>query len=246
MSSPELRRKAMLRSTALRHAAPDPLASRTDMVLAGLARDGHEGAVRVLVQRYNQRLYRLARAVLRNDAEAEDAVQSAYMKAFASLHQFRGAARFSTWLTRIALNEALAIRRRKHPGEINMDEMPEASLPGQVVQFPGAPSPSDPESDLARTEARRLLEHAFDTLPEGFRTVFVLREVEGLSIRETAAQLGLLPETVKTRLHRARKMLRRNIEKQLSGSFAALFPFNGPRCARMADRIVAQLRTRQG
>ncbi|MDR9781023.1 RNA polymerase sigma factor [Rhizobium redzepovicii] len=218
------------------------LATLADADLVPLAKRGDEPAVRAIVQRHNQRLFRTARAVIRNDAEAEDVVQAAYIKAFTNLAAFRGEAEFSTWLTRIALNEALArVRARKNTTGLEEIDMQATSAGGEVVQFPSSLSATDPETELSRSQARLLLEQAVDELPNDFRAIFVLRDVEGMSTDEAASYLGIRPETAKTRLHRARKMMRQSIEKRLSGAFSALFPFDGARCAFMADRVVGAL-----
>ncbi|MBY5370867.1 RNA polymerase sigma factor [Rhizobium leguminosarum] len=211
--------------------------------LVPLAKMGDESAIRTIVQRHNQRLFRTARAVIRNDWEAEDVVQAAYTKAFTNLAAFRGEAQLSTWLTRITLNEALGrVRARKNTTSLEEIDMQTMAPGGEVLQFPSSLSATDPESELSRSQARHLLENAVDELPDDFRAVFVLRDVEGMSTDEAASYLGIRPETAKTRLHRARKMLRQSIEKKLSGAFSALFPFDGARCAFMADRVIAALR----
>ncbi|MBY5812544.1 RNA polymerase sigma factor [Rhizobium leguminosarum] len=226
---------------AARHRPQISILSDADLV--PLAKMGDEPAIRTIVQRHNQRLFRTARAIIRNDAEAEDVVQAAYVKAFTNLATFRGDAQLSTWLTRITLNEALGrVRARKNTtglGEIDMQTMAPG---GEVLQFPSSLSATDPETELSRSQARHLLENAVDELPDDFRAVFVLRDIEGMSTDEAASYLGIRPETAKTRLHRARKMMRQSIEKQLSGAFSALFPFDGARCAFMADRVIAALR----
>ncbi len=215
--------------------------SETELV--ELARQGGENAIRQLIERNNQRLFRAARSVLRNDAEAEDVVQETYVKAFTALAGFRGDASFSTWLTRIALNEAVSrLRRRKNNTELEVLDQAVSADAGLVSLFPLSLAPLPADTEAARSEMRQLLETAIDGLPEGFRTVFVLRDVEGLSTEETAEQLKLKPETVKTRLHRARRMLRLVLEAELRGSFAELYPFDGARCAHMADRVIAALR----
>ncbi|ANL76070.1 RNA polymerase sigma factor protein (plasmid) [Rhizobium phaseoli] len=214
-----------------------------DADLVPLAKIGDEVAIRAIIQRHNQRLFRTARAVIRNDAEAEDVVQASYIKAFARLSAFRGEAELSTWLTRIALNEALGrVRAQKNTTGLEEIDMQATSAGGQVVQFPSSLSATDPETELSRSQARQLLEQAVDELPDDFRAIFVLRDVEGMSTDEAASYLGIRPETAKTRLHRARKMMRQSMEKRLSGAFSALFPFDGARCALMADRVVAALR----
>ena len=207
-----------------------------DAALVVLAQRRDEPAIRCLVRRHNQRLFRAARSIVGNDGEAEDVVQATYVQAFSHLDGFRAEARFSTWLTRIAINEALGRLRRRRP-TASVDEIDLAGTTGRIIPFP-VPQPEDPEVAMSRTEIRAMLERAVDTLPPAFRSVFVLREVEGLSVEETAAQLDLRPETVGTRLFRARRMLRAAIEKQISGSFSTLFPFDGARCVAMADRVI--------
>jgi RNA polymerase sigma-70 factor (ECF subfamily) len=217
----------------------------TDTQLVDLARTGDETAIRMIIQRYNQRLFRTARAIIRNDAEAEDIVQATYVQAFTHLASFRGEAQLSTWLTRIIVNEALGrIRRQRKTAGLEEIDMQMKNHGGQVLQFPMSPSASDPETELSRSQARILLEHAVDGLPVDFRAVFVLRDVEGMSTEETATHLDIRIDTVKTRLHRARKLMRAAIETQLAGAFSALFPFDGARCSSMADRVIVALQSR--
>lgn len=212
-----------------------------DEDLVDLARRGGENAVRALIKRNNQRLFRVARAGLRNDGEAEDVVQETYVRAFTNLETFRGDSGFATWLTRIALNEALGRVRRRKPAA-DLSELDAAAGGGRVIMFPTSMAPPGADSELARSQVRAFLEKAVDDLPEAFRLVFILRDIEEMSTEETANQLSLKPETVKTRLHRARSLMRKAIEKRLSASFSELFPFDGARCARMADRVVERLR----
>jgi len=215
--------------------------SLSDDELVSLAKERDEDAVRLLVRRYNQRLFRIARGVIRDEAEAEDVVQATYVRAFTHLDRFRGEAAFSTWLTRIALNEAYGRVRRKRP-TVELCEIDAPAEGGQVIMFPMTPRPTDPEAAASRQQIRELLEASLDRLPEAFRMVFILRELEELSVEETAALLGLKPETVKTRLFRARRLMRTEIEKTISANFAELFPFAGSRCANMADKVIACLR----
>lgn len=215
----------------------------SDAELVELARQGGENAIRTLIERNNQRLFRAARSVLRNDSEAEDVVQETYVKAFTALASFRGEASFSTWLTRIALNEAVSrLRRRRKNSDLEALDQAVSADAGLVSLFPLSLVPLPADTEAARSEMRQMLETAIDGLPEGFRTVFVLRDVEGLSTEETADHLALKPETVKTRLHRARRMLRAVLEEELRGSFAELYPFDGARCVHMADRVIAKLK----
>ncbi|HVL20550.1 MAG TPA: RNA polymerase sigma factor [Amaricoccus sp.] len=220
----------------LDHAALD------DMALVELARRHDEAAVRTLVQRHNRRLFRVARGVLRDDAEAEDVVQATYVRAFTRLDGFRGEAALVTWLTRIALNEALGRLRRRRPRADLAALDAEVASGGGLIVFPMSPAPPGPESEAGRAQIRAILERAVDALPEPFRLVFVLREIEGLSTEEAATLLAIRPETAKTRLHRARRLLRLSIERSLSAGFDAVFPFDGARCVHMADRVVERLR----
>jgi len=225
---------------ATRH--QDELARLGDPALVELARAGDEPAIRTLVRRHNQRLFRVARAIVRNDSEAEDVVQASYVKAFTHLDGFRGEAQLVTWLTRITVNEAgERLRRRRPTAGIEAVEAEQAAS-AQIIQFPSLTMPADPETEMSRQEVREVLERAIDTLPDAFRTVFVMRDVEGLSTEETARHLSLRPDTVKTRLHRARKLLRAAIDAEMSAAFTQLFPFDGQRCVNMAERVLAELR----
>nr|WP_295888346.1 RNA polymerase sigma factor [uncultured Devosia sp.] len=216
-----------------------------DGALVELARRRHELAIRTLIQRYNQRLFRAARAILRSDSEAEDVVQASYVKAFTHLDGFRGEAAFSTWLTRIALNEALGRARDRRP-MVGVEHIEtQQAEGGAIVLFPMSPV-VDPEAEMSRQEIRVLLERAIDELPAPFRTVFVLRDVQGLSVEDTAAHLDIKSETVRTRLYRARRLLRTSIEQQARGTFASLFPFDGARCVSMADRVLHELSSAAG
>lgn len=216
-----------------------------DDELVALARNRDEDAVRVLVRRYNQRLFRVARGIVRNDDEAEDIVQATYVRAFTHLDRFRGEAAFSTWLTRIAINEAYGRLRRKRL-TVDVSEIDSPAEGAQVIMFPLTPGPTDPETAAGREQMRHLLEATLDQLPEPFRTVFVLRDIEGLSVEETATLLSIKPDTVKTRLFRARRLMRRELEKSVSANFTDLFPFAGKRCAQMAERVIAQLSQKAG
>ena len=220
---------------------PD-LREASEAVLVDLARDRDEAAVRELIRRLNPRLFRVARGMLDSDAEAEEAVQEAYLAAFTRLHEFRGEARFSTWITRITINAAGVQRRRTHRHE-EYDTVAEKEIDEpQVVAFPGA-GPPGPEAALGRAQTRGFLEAAVAELPPELRLVFLLREAEGLSVLAIARDLRLNPITVKTRLFRARRHLRATLEAQMRGGFEAVFPFDGARCSGMADRVVAGLRS---
>jgi RNA polymerase sigma-70 factor (ECF subfamily) len=223
----------------------DSLSAYDDTALVDLARRGDEAAVRVIIQRHNRRLFRTARAVLRDDAEAEDAVQEAYMRAFTKLDGFRGESSLATWLTRIALNEALGrLRRKRASGALTeLDRAAATQSEGTIIMFPLTQASANPETELAREQIRSLLEHIIDELPEAFRMVLILRDVEEMSTEDVAAHLSIKPETVKTRLHRARKLIRAALDKRFAAALPELFPFDGWRCVDMAERVVRRLRT---
>ncbi len=213
----------------------------SDRQLVDEARQGSEPAIRALIRRNNRRLFRVARSVVASNEEAEDVVQETYVRAFTRLDGFRSESLVSTWLTRIALNEALGRVRRRRP-TAGLDLLDSFAGSASVIRLPTSLAPEAADSVLGRRQVRELLERVVDELPEAFRTVFILRDVEEMSIEETADQLGLKPETVKTRLHRARRLLRAAVEKRLSAGFSDLFPFDGERCVRMADRVIERLR----
>ncbi len=209
--------------------------------LVDFARAGDREAFRAIMTRCNQRLFRVARAVVRDDAEAEDVLQEAYARAFAAIGDFRGEAGIATWLTRIVLNEAHGRLRSRRP-TVELDALEIAQDEGgQVLNFPNMSKSGDPEADAARAQIRRLLERAVDDLPEPFRLVFILREVEELSAEETAIHLGLKVETVKTRLHRARRRLREALDAQLADVMIGAYPFLGARCARITEAVLKRL-----
>jgi RNA polymerase sigma-70 factor, ECF subfamily len=208
-----------------------------ELVRRALARD--ETAVRAIITANNQRLYRLARGILRRDHEAEDAVQETYVRAFTHLADFRGESSLSTWLSRIAMNEALGRLRRERPA-VELSSLPQGTLEAQVIRFPIAPT-EDPEKSMAQRQIRHVVEAAIDELPESFRLVFITRVIEGMSIEDTAELLALKPETVKTRLHRARAMLRANVERKIGPVVMDVFPFAGRRCAGLTDAVLIRL-----
>jgi len=203
------------------------------LVQRALARDA--GAFRTIIKTYNQRLYRIARGILRNDAEAEDVVQEAYVRAFANLATFRGDSSLATWLSRIVINEALG-RLRKRRRTVAMPENPEA----QIIRFPLNPS-DDPERTMAQRQILALVERATDSLPDIYRMVFVARVIEGLSMEETADLLGVRPETDKTRLHRGRSLLRKALDDEIGPVLLDAFPFAGRRCERLTEAVLARL-----
>jgi RNA polymerase sigma-70 factor, ECF subfamily len=207
--------------------------------LVGRARARDEAAIRAIMQANNRRLYRIARGILRNDGEAEDVVQETYVRAFTHLQDFRGDSTLATWLARIAMNEALGRLRRARPS-VDFSTLAPGVLEAQIIQFPLAAS-EDPERSMAQREIQVVVEHAIDELPDGFRLVFITRVIEGMNVEETAEILGLKPETVKTRLHRARAMLRENVEKKIGPVVMEAFPFAGKRCERLTDAVLKRL-----
>ena len=213
-------------------------AADTELVRRALARD--ETAVRAIIKAHNRRLYRLARGILRNDGEAEDVVQETYVRAFTHLKDFRGDSSLSTWLSRIAMNEALGRLRRQRPG-VELSSLPQGMLEAQIIQFPLMSAADDPEKSMAQREIQHVVEGAIDELPEPFRIVFITRVLEGMNVEETAEILDLKPETVKTRLHRARTMLRDNVEKKIGPVVMEAFPFAGRRCDRLTEAVLKRL-----
>jgi RNA polymerase sigma-70 factor (ECF subfamily) len=207
--------------------------------LVARARQRDEAAIRSIMKSNNRRLYRLARGILRNDSEAEDVVQETYVRAFTHLDSFNGDSSLSTWLSRIAINEALGRLRRQRPG-VELSSLPPGTLEAQIIQFPLS-APLDPEKTMAQREIQHVVEHAIDELPEAFRLVFITRVVEGMNVEETAEILGLRPETVKTRLHRARTMLRDNVERKIGPVVMDAFPFAGRRCERLTEAVLKRL-----
>lgn len=215
-------------------------AGTVDAELVARARARDEAAVRCIMQSNNRRLYRLARGILRNDGEAEDVVQETYVRAFTHLESFRGDSSLATWLARIAMNEALGRLRRRRPN-VEWTTLPPGVLEAQVIRFPLSATSEDPEKSMAQREIQHVVEHAIDELPEAFRIVFITRVIEGMNVEETADILGLKPETVKTRLHRARNMLRDNVERKIGPVVMGAFPFAGKRCERLTEAVLRRL-----
>lgn len=192
--------------------------------------DGDRACFELLMRRYNQRLFRTVRGIVSDDDEAEDVVQDTYVRAYEHLHRFEGTARFSTWLTRIAIREAMARQRRR--GRALLDD----GLDRQVA--PGGPAGEDRASV---EELRSVLTSAVDALPEELRCVFMLRAVEGLDTRETAECLQLSEANVKVRLHRARAMLQDSIDQRLGAEVRRLHQFDGQRCDHIVTRVFERL-----
>ena len=223
-------------------APPTAPVGSTEAELVRRARERDEAAIRSILQSNNRRLYRLARGILRNDSEAEDVVQETYVRAFTHLQDFRGDSSLATWLGRIAINEALGRLRRQRPN-VEWTSLPPGTLEAQIIQFPLSAASEDPEKSMAQREIQHVVEHAIDDLPEAFRIVFITRVIEGMNVEETAEILGLKPETVKTRLHRARTMLRDNVEKKIGPIVMEAFPFAGKRCERLTEAVLKRLGT---
>ena len=218
-------------------------ASPSDEELVARVRAGEVHLYEVIIRRHNQRLYRAARAILRDDGEVEDVLQEAYLAAYRSLSSFEQRARFSSWLTRIVVNRALDRRRARGREFAPTPLVDEAG--GRRDAAPGWHRASeDPERQTARHELASLLESAIDELPAAYRAVYLLREVEGLDTMETAASLGIAINTVKTRLHRARGLLRERLRRDLDGVAADAFPFGATRCDRLVAGVLAQLHGR--
>jgi RNA polymerase sigma-70 factor, ECF subfamily len=213
--------------------------------LVALAASCDESAIRAIIKLHNSRLFRIARSVLRDNAEAEDALQESYVKAFAALSGFRGDSSLRTWLSRIVLNECLQ-RLRSNRTKIRPSVEFAPAIEAQIIPFPqSSPQQTDPERSMAQRELVHLVERAVDELPDEFRLVLVARTMEGMSIEETAELFGLRPETVKTRLFRARTLLKKSLAEHIDPLLTNTFPFLGRRCERMADAVVARLRENQ-
>lgn len=224
---------------ALDTAASPPASALPDSELVKRIRAGERALFEILMRRHNQRIYRAARAILKDEAEVEDVMQQAYLNAFTHLHQFEERAQFSTWLTRIALNEASG-RRNRMRASASLTQQPDDDR-GAFMETIRSPQP-DPERQAYAQELHRVLEDAVDELPDTYRAVFMLRDVEGLSTSETGEGLGLGDEAVKTRLHRARAMIRRAVSARLGAVAPGTFQFQAPRC----DRVVAAVLERLG
>lgn len=213
-------------------------AEEAEASLVQRAAAGEAAAVRLIIKAHNQRLYRLVRAVMRSNADAEDVLQEAYLHAFANLAGFEGNASLSTWLSRIALNTALMrLRAQKRLKRAAVTVPVEA----EIIPFPLSSSTADPERVMAQRQLLHLVEEATDALPDAFRLVFVARVIEGLSVEETAALLDLPAATVKTRLHRARKLIRTRLEERIGTVLIDAFPFAGTRCDRLTEAVIEKL-----
>jgi len=218
------------------------MAEPTDKELLECARKGDAAALRTLIRRHDKYLYRVVRSVLADDNEAEDVIQETFIRAFRGLENFRGDANIRTWLTRIALNEAVR-RRRRQRSTVDLGELHarDDRDPQQTFASSWRAPDSDPERAAARSQMRQILERAIDGLPAAFRTVLILRDVEELSVQQTAKLLGIRPETVRTRLHRARRFLREKLGAEFALALKDVFPFERPRCDALVNRVIEQL-----
>ena len=220
--------------------SPDPATDRAnERALVSRIVQGERNAFELLMRRHNRRLFRLARATLRNAEEAEDALQEAYIAAYRSIGQFRGDAALSTWLSRLVINECLG-RMRKQSRRDNVIPITNAQDEKEFDAMATTPIDS-PETALMRVELRTLLERKLDALPENFRMVFVLRCVEELSVEETANCLDIPEATVRTRLFRAKSMLRESLAQEIDIAQHDVYEFGGAHCDRIVARVLARL-----
>jgi len=213
----------------------------TDAEVVERVRAGDRALFEILMRRHNVRLYRAVRAVLKNEHDVEDVMQQAYVNAFTHLHQFEERSQFSTWLIRIGLNEAFARRRKVQAAESREERGSHVSDDRREVMDAVASMQPDPERQAYARELHRVLEDAVDALPDTYRTVFMLRDVEGLSTSETGEGLGLGEEAVKTRLHRARAMIRRAVTARIGSVATGAFQFHAPRCDRVVAAVLARI-----
>jgi RNA polymerase sigma-70 factor, ECF subfamily len=207
---------------------------RTDAALLARACDGEAAGFWELMGRHDQRLFRIALSILQDEHEAEDMVQETYLRAFSAIDRFRGEANVSTWLARITINESLGRLRRRHP-TVSLVEADDESPPARLAVA------MLPEAIAARAEIPALIEAAIDRLPLSLRTVFVMRAIEQMTIKETSAALDIPPQTVKTRFFRARRLLRLALEMDLEWALNDVFPFAGWRCEELRRRVLAEL-----
>jgi len=220
--------------------APANTERLSDEEVVARVRAGETAWFEILMRRYNQRLYRVCRSILRDDAEAEDVMQDAYVRAYLHLEQFDGRSQFATWLTKIAVHESLA-RLRYRRKFVEIDAFAESS---RNLMMPASNLPSPEQEVLIRTLGV-ILESAINQLPVAYRSVFMLREIEEMNTAETAESLGISEEAVKVRLHRARARLRKEFTAQTKVATAAAFQFNGARCDRMVAVVLERIRLKQ-
>jgi RNA polymerase sigma-70 factor (ECF subfamily) len=213
-----------------------------DLALARLCGQRDKHALRHVIAANNQRLFRTAWSILSDRAEAEEAVQAGYLNAFAAMDRFEGRSSLSTWLTRIVANEALGRLRAQRRRRAQLEGEGIAMLDTYRERLAQASAAQAPDAAIAREQLRLLIERAVADLPDGFRSVFVLREVEGLSIEDTAEALGIPQATVKTRLHRARIKLQEALAPEVKSALSGSFPFAGADCAALTERVLTLLK----
>ncbi len=221
-------------------AAPTPELS--DPELAQRAARGDDKAFEIIMRRNNRALYRTARSILLDDADAEDAVQEAYLKAYRAMGRFHGESKLTTWLTRIVINEALQkLRNRKQEtGTVSLENVVDLEMHIDTANE-GKPGPVGPETAAMRAQTRKLLEHKIDQLPSAFRTVFILRALEEMSVEETASCIGITEATVRTRFFRAKSLLRESLAKEIDLVFEDAFAFAGERCDRIVSTVLERI-----
>lgn len=218
-------------------------AALSDIALVQQAMRGDDKAFEIIMRRNNRALYRAARSILQDDAEAEDAVQEAYLRAYRALDKFHGDARLTTWLTRIVINEALEkLRKRKQePGKVSLENVVDLEMHIDNSND-GRSRPDGPEAAAMRAQTRRLLERKIDQLPAAFRTVFILRALEEMSVEETALCVGITEATVRTRFFRAKSLLRESLASEIDAVFDDAFAFAGDRCDRIVNTVLERIR----
>ncbi|HVK95577.1 MAG TPA: RNA polymerase sigma factor [Noviherbaspirillum sp.] len=228
-------------------APKETLKDMSDLDIASRIADGDEGVFMLLMRRYNRPLYRAARSILKDDGEAEDALQEAYLLAYRGIGKFRGEATLSTWLTRIVVNEAIA-RSRKASRRADIISLNGDSMDNNAAAevHMNEATTDQPERAALRAETRRLIEKKIDALPDAFRTVFVLRALEEMSVEETASCLGIPEATVRTRFFRARAQLREALSREIDFAFEEAFSFDGARCDRIVHTVLARLKQQAG
>ncbi len=208
-----------------------------DLQLIDKVLDGEKDIYEVIIRRYNERLFKIARSIIKDEDEAEDVMQEAYVRAYEHLDQFKGKAKFSTWLTKILINEAFQRKRKSK----RFSDLP--SMEGLELQDQDTPRKVEiKEQKIIKKNVKELLETSIDSLPEKYRTVFVMREIENLSVSETAQCLSITKENVKVRLHRAKKHLRTLIQNSMSNF--QVYEFLDPRCNRVASKVMQQIESR--
>lgn len=216
---------------------PSELPVLDDETVIGRVREGEVALFEIVMRRYNQRLYRVVRSILGTDSDVEDVIQETYLRAYAHLDQFEGRSSFATWLTKIAVYEAMARSRKGRRFQPLEETMGDDE--SRVVELRS--TLPDPEEDATRHELRRLIEEAVDHLPDAFREVFVMREIEQMNQAETAECLGLKEETVKTRLHRARRLIESHLLARAGQGLRTAYTFGNSRCTRIVTIVLGRI-----